>query len=143
MSTAVRLDANVQAPIEGRIMFATIANGASVTVDLDDPALLPAGLTQAQKIDFWRSRFLRISVDGGTVHFAASKDLLPPLALGYAGVGAAFTVPLDVGIPIFDRGAPEMLFLRGGSRYLKFSNDSGGPVTVAISTSSESAEGAT
>lgn len=140
MSTAERLSANPQSPIQGRLIAVAIANGASLAIDLQSTALLPAGLTQKQKKDFWQGRFLRITATGGPVHFAASPDLAPPLALGFAGVTPAPTVPLDVGIPIADGAAPE-LYVVTAQRYLKFSNSSGGVVTVTISTASEAASG--
>ena len=135
MSTAERLNANVSSPVQGRVIVVPIANGASVAVDLQASTFVPPGVTAKDAAALWKGRFLRITATGGTVHYASSDLALPPLALGFAGVGPVPSLPLDIGVPIADGAAPELLF-PNAHRFAKFSNNSGGTVTVTISQAS-------
>lgn len=135
MSTAERLNANVSAPVQGRVICVAIPNATSLTIDLDSPTFVPPNTTVKDTPALWRGRFLRVTVTGGPIFFAISDVALPALAIGFAGVGPVPSLPLSVGVPINEGAAPELLF-PNAHRYIKLANDSGGIVTVTISQAS-------
>jgi hypothetical protein len=128
MSTAERQADDISPPKRGFIINFVVAPASTETVDLEDPALNPAGVTQP---DYWRGRYVTIKVETNDCQFALSEDIGDVLTPG-AAAPAAPALDVDRGVIISAGSAPETRFFGPGStwRFLQFASVLGCTVTI-------------
>ena len=131
MSTAERQADDISAPRRGYILNAVIAAAGTLTVDLRDPALNPAGVTDP---DYWLGRYLTFMVEGNECQFAMSEDPGDVLTPG----AAAGALALDTvrGAVIQAGKAPELRIESSGStwRYVQLASALGCTVSIWASS---------